>query len=294
MKQRLITGTCYVVVLIAFFLLKAYLPAPWGVLSFDALLYAFSVIGAYEMIRALGDRLTKAQKVISQLFAVFYIPAYDISVFAVGYEHLSVMGVSFFIVSTVICSLLVFRYEETTLESVGCALLACVYPTLIIGTMVLCNHLSEYSDLALLLIFVISPCADSLAYVFGMSLGKKFPQKMSPDISPKKTVIGGIGGVVGGVLGALVLFFIYNLVKLGPDALPYMHLPVYLLVGAGAALFTEFGDLVESAVKRKENIKDMGDIMPGHGGVLDRIDGTMYAAVLVYTVFYILVSINVL
>ena len=102
------------------------------------------------------------------------------------------------------------------------------------------------------------------------------------------------GGVVGGVLGALVLFFIYNLVKLGPDALPYMHLPVYLLVGAGAALFTEFGDLVESAVKRKENIKDMGDIMPGHGGVLDRIDGTMYAAVLVYTVFYILVSINVL
>ena len=292
MNQRLITGTCYVAVLVGFFLLKIYLPYPWNNLSFDFLLWAFSVVGSFELLRALGGRLTAAERVVVLLFSLLYIPAYDVSVYCVEYDKLSVMGVSFFLVCVVLFALLVVQYEKTSVESVGCALFACVYPTLFIGTMVLCNHLPEYSDLALLFVFVISPCADSLAYLFGMALGKKFPRKMSPHISPKKTVVGCVGGVVGGVLGALILFFAYHLAVGG--GLPYERLWIYLLVGAGASLFTEFGDLVESAVKRKEGIKDMGNILPGHGGILDRIDGTMYAAVLVYAVFYILIGINVL
>ena len=301
MKQRLITGIGYVAVIIGFFLLKIYLPDQplsgggvilWGDLSFDLLLYVFSIVGTYEMIRALGNRLTKSQRVVAQLFSIVFIPAYDISTYVFNYDRLTVMGVSFFAASVVLCSLLVLQYEKTSLESVGCALLACVYPTVIIGVMVLCNHFPEHSVLAMLFIFVISPCADSLAYVFGMLLGKKFPQKMAPDISPKKTVVGGIGGVVGGVLGAIILFFAYNLVTVG-TAIPYEQLPVYILIGAGAALFTEFGDLVESAIKRKQDIKDMGKILPGHGGILDRIDGTMYTAVLIYAVFYVLLRINV-
>ncbi len=292
MKQRLITGMGYVAALVAFFLLKIYLPYPWNFLSFDVLLWLFSVVGTYEMLRALGGKMTAAERVIVLLFSVFYIPAYDVSVYAVHYDRLSVMGVSFFLVSLVLFALLVVQYEKTSLESVGCSLLACVYPTLFVGTIVLCNHLTEYSALALLFVFVISPCADSLAYVFGISLGRKFPRKMSPHISPKKTVVGCVGGIVGGVLGALVLFFLYHLAV--GDALPYENLWIYLLIGAGASLFTEFGDLVESAVKRKEGIKDMGNILPGHGGILDRIDGTMYAAVFVYAVFYILIGINIL
>lgn len=292
MKQRLITGSCYVAILVGFFLLKIYLPEPWNALSFDLLLYAFSVIGAFEMIRALGDKLTGAQQIICFLFAALFIPAYEISMYCFDYDRLSVMAVSSFIVAVVLCSLLVVQYEKTSLESVGCSLLACVYPTVLIGILVLSNHLKTYSDLALLFIFVVSPCADSFAYLFGVAFGKKFPKKMSPHISPKKTVVGCIGGVIGGMLGALVLFFLYNLAYGG--VMPYETLAVYLLVGAGESLFTEFGDLVESAIKRKVDIKDMGKIMPGHGGVLDRIDGTMYAAVLVYSVFFILLGINVL
>ena len=292
MKQRLITGTCYVAALVAFFLLKIYLPYPWNFLSFDLLLWFFSVVGTFEMLRALGGRMTAAERVVALLFSLLYIPAYDVSVYAVGYDKLSVMGVSFFLVCLVFLALFVVQYEKTSLESVGCSLLACVYPTLLIGTMVLCNHLERYSDLALLFVFVISPCADSLAYLFGISLGKKFPCKISPHISPKKTVVGCVGGIVGGVLGALILFFLYHLAA--GQGIPYDTLWIYLLIGAGASVFTEFGDLVESAIKRKEGIKDMGNILPGHGGILDRIDGTMYAAVLVYAVFYILIGINVL
>ncbi len=292
MKQRLLTGACYVAILVGFFLLKSYLPEPWSFVAFDGLLWLFSIIGTFEMLRAMGERMTTPQKIVVQLFSLFYIPAYDISVYAVGYDKLSVMGVSFFIVCLVLLSLMVFQYQTTSIESVGCSVLSAFYPTVLIGTMVLCNHLIEYSILALLLVFVISPCADTLAYLFGMALGKKFPAKMSPDISPKKTVVGGIGGIVGGVLGALIIFFLYNLAC--GVAFPWTELPIYLGVGAGAALFTEFGDLVESAFKRKEDIKDMGNLLPGHGGILDRIDGTMFTAVLVYAVFYILININIL
>lgn len=301
MKKRLITGTCYVLVLLGFFLAKVLVPdvtlADGRILSlgdvcFDVLLYAFSILGAYEMIRALGDRLTFPCKVIAILFAICYIPAYDISTYVFGYARLTVMGVSFFIVSVILCSLLVVQYEKTTLENVGCGLLACAYPTVLLGAMVLCNHFDAYllpsgvylqvSDLAILFVFVVSPCADSLALVFGMLLGKRFPRKASPQISPKKTVVGCIGGVFGGIVGAIALFFIYNGIVFG--SFDFSLFPLYILIGAGAAVFTEFGDLVESAIKRKEGIKDMGNILPGHGGILDRIDGSMYAAVFVYAV----------
>ena len=64
-------------------------------------------------------------------------------------------------------------------------------------------------------------------------------------------------------------------------------LPVYLLIGLLAAAATAFGDLVESCIKRKVGLKDMGSIMPGHGGALDRIDGTLFATIVVYIVFLV-------
>ena len=65
----------------------------------------------------------------------------------------------------------------------------------------------------------------------------------------------------------------------------YIQLPVYVVLGVLISLVTVLGDLVESSIKRHCGVKDMGNIMPGHGGVLDRIDGTMFASVVVYAVF---------
>ena len=139
---------------------------------------------------------------------------------------------------------------------------------------------------------MISPVADSLAYVFGRLFGKKMPDKMAPAISPNKTVIGGIGGLLGGVLGAVALYFIYNaLAPQGSFENMYVWLPVYIAIGFLAAATTAFGDLVESCIKRKIGIKDMGNIMPGHGGILDRIDGTLFASVAVYLAFMFIVRV---
>ena len=116
------------------------------------------------------------------------------------------------------------------------------------------------------------------------ALRKKFPKKFAPTISPNKTLVGFIGGILGGALAGVGIYFGYNAIC-GDFANMYIGLPVYLLVGLVASAFSAFGDLVESAIKRERGIKDMGNIMPGHGGVLDRIDGTMITAVVVYAAF---------
>jgi len=187
-------------------------------------------------------------------------------------------------------------YEETSLEGLGLSFLSAVYPTVFLTVMALMNHavapleLQAFgfdSRILILFVFVVSPCSDSIAYVFGCSMGKRFPKKMAPTLSPKKTVIGGIGGLVGGLLGAAALYFIYNALA-GSYAQMYIWLPVYLLIGLVASVATMFGDLVESCIKRKLGLKDMGNIMPGHGGALDRLDSAFYSTVVVYLAFAII------
>ena len=291
MKIRLITGTCYIAVLLVFFLLKIFI----NDLCFDALIYAFSLIGTFEMVRAMKDRLTKAEKGVIFVFAAVCVPACALSEQFWGFG-LQAAEVCFFAAAVVLLSLLVAKHEETTPENLGVAFLALVYPTLLLSLLVLTNHIDGRealgkwalnSDLAILFIFVISPFADSLAYVFGRFLKGRFPKKMAPVVSPNKTVVGGIGGLVGGLVGAAILYFIYNAVA-GSFENISVWLFVYLLIGLLAAAATEFGDLVESCIKRKAEIKDMGRLMPGHGGILDRIDGTLFATVVVYLAFAVI------
>jgi phosphatidate cytidylyltransferase len=86
-------------------------------------------------------------------------------------------------------------------------------------------------------------------------------------------------------VGGLAMYFVYNAIFVGNYVDMQIWLPIYLIMGLMVALATEFGDLVESCIKRQVGIKDMGKIMPGHGGVLDRIDGTLFAAMVVYLIF---------
>ena len=288
MKIRLISGSCYVAILVAFFCLKIFVHD----FFFDGLLYAFSLLGTFEMLRAVKDKTTSAQRCVTFAFAIVAIPAVAVmeNFFGLG---MLVMGVAFFVFALAVLSLLVVRYMETTLEGTGLSLLSAVYPTLLLCLLVLVNHaaapaaLEQFafdSRLLILFIFVVSPCADSIAYVFGISFKKYLPKKMTPNLSPNKTVIGGVGGLVGGVLGALILYFAYN-GACGSFADMHIWLPVYLAIGLVASVATAFGDLVESSIKRKLGIKDMGKIMPGHGGALDRIDSVLFATIVVYAAF---------
>ena len=294
MKIRLLTGSCYIAVLLVFYLLKIFVHD----LCFDALTYVFALVGTFEMLRAMKDKTTKAERAIVFAFAILVIPACAIGEYFLGIGLLCTIG-CFFLLSVALLTLLVAKHEETTIESLGTAFLSAVYPSLLLCLLVLANHisvdgLSAYAlngDLAILFVFVVSPFADSLAYVFGRFLKKYFPKKMAPKLSPNKTVIGGIGGIVGGMVGATILYFSYTAVAIGSFEKIYLMLPLYLGLGVLLAVATAFGDLVESSLKRKVDLKDMGKIMPGHGGVLDRIDGSLFATVVVYATLFVLALI---
>jgi phosphatidate cytidylyltransferase len=124
--------------------------------------------------------------------------------------------------------------------------------------------------------------SDSVAYFIGSAIGK---HKLSPTISPKKTWEGAMGGVLGAVL--VSLFFIL------PTPVQFSaHINWWqvIILGLLISIFGQLGDLVESLLKRNTGVKDSGNLFPGHGGMLDRMDSIVFAAVVVY--YWVLWSIR--
>lgn len=119
--------------------------------------------------------------------------------------------------------------------------------------------------------------SDTLAYFAGRAFGK---HKLYPEVSPKKTVEGGIGGLLGGALAMSGFGSLWLL----PEV-PIAHAIVIGLIGSALG---QIGDLVESMVKRTYGVKDSGNILPGHGGLLDRTDALLFVAPLIYY-YYVLV-----
>lgn len=119
---------------------------------------------------------------------------------------------------------------------------------------------------------------DTFAYLFGRVFGKR---KLLEPVSPKKTVEGALGGLFGSALAGAIIgtFFI--------DTKPIFP---FIILALTTGAFAQIGDLFESLMKRVADVKDSGAIMPGHGGVLDRIDGLLFAA----PVYYVLARFLVL
>lgn len=131
-------------------------------------------------------------------------------------------------------------------------------------------------EFGLAMIFVALIAAfltDTGAYFTGYFLGK---HKLIPEVSPKKTVEGAIGGVVVAILSMLVYAWILTFFGIKTNLLNIV------IIGGVASVMSQFGDLSASLIKRSLGIKDYGDIMPGHGGVMDRIDSLLFTAPVVY------------
>lgn len=118
--------------------------------------------------------------------------------------------------------------------------------------------------------------SDTAAFFIGRALGR---HRLAPRISPAKTWEGAIAGVFGGIIGSLVIVAIFSL------SLGYGQA---VLLGILVSIFGQLGDLAESLLKRNMGVKESGNLMPGHGGVLDRMDSVVFAGVVVY-LYYIFV-----
>ncbi len=136
------------------------------------------------------------------------------------------------------------------------------------------TRMMDHGVLLLILIFLGAWMPDTFAYFSGMLFGK---HKLIPKVSPKKTVEGSIGAVVGAVLS----FVVYGLVL--SNYFGYtVHYPALIFLSLLCGVVAQFGDLSASVIKREWGKKDFGNLIPGHGGILDRVDSLLFVAPLSY------------
>ena len=281
MLVRTISGAVFTIIIAGFFLLREFVDYR----LFSILIWFLCAVGTFEVARALKDRMPKIENLFSIILGIIIVPFYCAFKYFIAPAYalsLSISLICLFLIITLIVVLI--KYKDKEISN-----LAFLYPIIFLLIMLECNSFyKDKSFFALLLIFVISPCTDTMAYLVGMiynKIRKGKAKKLCPRLSPKKTIAGSIGGVIGGVLGALLVYLIFN-VRVAK--LSYSNPIVFFIVlGFFASIFTQLGDLFESYIKRSVNIKDMGKIMPGHGGVMDRIDGITFASAFVYLMFLI-------
>lgn len=172
----------------------------------------------------------------------------------------------------VLFSLFIFDREKNKLLNFGMSILTVIY-ILVFGRL-FCRY-SSLNKEWFLVIFAITTGADVFAYLGGSLFGK---HKLMPKISPKKTVEGAISGLLGASgLGLLSMYFTFGN--------SFMNIKtVFILIVVG--ILAEIGDLFASSIKREVGIKDYSDLLPGHGGILDRFDSLIFVAYAISIIYF--------
>ena len=292
MKKRVITGAVYVAVLLALLVMKWLVPYGYGAVGFDLLFCAVSVIGCIELLNAFKD-VSFPQRALTIAFCAAVVPMYALCGFTMdGSGWLAVICLAVIYIIALAC-INIFHYGESTLRGTMLCSMAALYCGILCAVLSAINHLSENSLAAILLLFISVMLTDCFAYFIGMLFKKWLPYKLAPKISPNKTIIGGVGGLIGGMAGAIAAYYIdFGLGKVTGGAFSYggnfPAVVIFLIIGLITSVVAQMGDLFESAIKRECGVKDMGKLLPGHGGVLDRFDSMLFSGVIVLFSFFII------
>lgn len=170
----------------------------------------------------------------------------------------------------------VIKFSGSVLKDLGILSWGVIYVYLPLFLLKELRNLEQGIAIIFLLLTIVW-LTDSGAYFVGGALGRN---KLAVKISPKKTIEGAIGGTIISIVGAIIFskFFL--------SEYSFIIIAIFALIGS---IISQLGDLFESAIKREFNVKDSGNILPGHGGVLDRIDSLLFLIPLSYILFmYIL------
>jgi len=233
---------------------------------------ALSLIGEFELCRVYGIEKSSIGY-IAYIWTILYYAMFAFDEYSLfGFEVLRLDRPMLVMYIIAVLSLYVIQFPKYSDKQMLAAYMAFFY----VGVMLL--HIYKIRNLEnggcyVVLLFLCSWGNDTLAYVTGRLFGR---HKMSPVLSPKKSK----EGLVGGIVGAGLLGWLYGLMMrsvLGDDV------PVkFMIICALGAIPAVIGDLAASGIKRNNDVKDYGTIIPGHGGVLDRFDSMIFTAPLIY------------
>ena len=260
MKPRIIVACIFVPILFA---IMFFLPPE----ATAALIALISAVGVYELLRPLKNALGSAVIICSVLTALA-VCAWR---FFMG-ELLTRLMFAWVLLFVFVCFCIVMfskREEKPGYPEIAAALFgALAIPFFLSSLSVL--RAAENGKLLVLAPFVSAFISDGGAYFVGRACGK---HKLAPEISPKKTVEGSIGGFVSSAVFMLIYGLIIDLCS--GITVSYAWLALYGIIGSAVG---QIGDLTFSYIKRRYGIKDFGNLLPGHGGILDRFDSLVFVA----------------
>lgn len=322
MKTRLLTSLGILFVLALGFILKIFVSNYF----FDVIILAIACVSSYELSKMFTKKGRYNDKMMACAFPVVAMALLllgiatdnDLGVmFTIGLTGLAILfcfGISF------VVSLVMYRttldeirvrkmdkpvsvLKYSLIKALNTALIF-VYPAFLILFMSLINHFEDMtgsfagiagfngylSFFVLLLTFLIPIFTDTFAYLVGGIFGGK---KLAPKISPNKTIAGAVGGFCFAVMLSIVVFCIFDAIPSMSVMLATTGLNIWkiAIISAIGSVICQAGDLFESYIKRSAGVKDSGNFLPGHGGMLDRFDSYIFVAPYLFIAFSILFAL---
>lgn len=254
-----------------------------------ALLSAMLVISTVEIYKAIRTTGIEPVRWAGYVFCVLTIAAECASFFAPSSMNLSTIALALGVMLAM--TRLVFR-GKIAVESMMATVFPMLYPGIFYILLMDLLHLESRGVVifALILAFFSASVNDVFALFTGMLCGK---HKLAPELSPKKTIEGSIGGLIASTLFTMVVPFILRfLLSWNPALVADLdHLPpIWALgiLGFVTGSLSQIGDLTASMIKRYCGVKDFGKILPGHGGIMDRMDGILFCGAACYIFFKII------
>lgn len=253
MQKRIVFGSLAAAIFLPFVMM--------GGLPFQLLAGLLAVIGVYELFAMKGLEIFSFEGILAMLGAfVLTIPMEHYLPFLPvggGFSVYTVM--SFLLLAGTVFSQSSYSFEDAVFPIASSYYVG-------IGFQNLVNARLASIDKILLALFIVW-ATDIGAYMIGRQIGKR---KLAPTVSPNKTIEGSLGGI----LSAIIVAMLYMLVRSEVYA-PYSFITMLGLVIV-FSVFAQLGDLVESSLKRHFGVKDSGNLIPGHGGILDRFDSMIF------------------
>ncbi len=255
----------------------------------DVIVYAATFVSVYELVKSIGVK----NKFVFALTLIFsgLVVTYH------GYSHLFGFDVPLVPILIGYCMLMlviiVADFGKTTFEHIGLSMLISVLMPSALGCFLrMRNLVGEHADvltrghMRFLVWFCLAGAvfADTFALFAGVKFGK---HKLCPRVSPKKTVEGAIGGVIGSAVINIIALFVCNFVCYKPFPIPVGYM---IALSFATPIVSMFGDLVASTIKRNYGIKDFGNVIPGHGGIMDRMDSISFVAPFVYLILFVFLN----
>lgn len=280
MKVRVISA----IVMIAMAAVLIYL----GEIYFGIAIFLVSLIGLYEFYKAFKAKGVKPVYVLGYLYtllipvAVFLKPSNALEIPVNGANIFPAVQV---IIMLLLLTMMVVAHKKVTPLDGAITLLGAFYVPFLFSFFVLTRNMTD--GLALLIIGILGSVAvDTFAIFAGLLWGKK---KLIPEISPKKTVAGSVGSFVGSTIAMVIYGLILHYGGLMEEPVSVLHFAILGVIMGGTS---QIGDLSASAMKRYCGIKDFGNLIPGHGGILDRFDSMLFNVPMVYCYIHILRALS--